>query len=103
MMLFESGAFLKWNVTGRTCGYWEGRQPELFSDLHAIDVKVNPLRLCGIEFRASQNGATNRFAVARVTLRIGEIQRRRAAYERKGRSCLKYALSGWMSTPIQSQ
>lgn len=45
MALFESGAFLKVERNRAHLRLLRRQQPQLFSDLHAIDVKFNPIRL----------------------------------------------------------
>src|SRR5262245_41398599 len=51
----------------------------------------------------SQDGATNRFAVVRVTLQRGESSGAEPHTKGNGRSCLKYALLVWMSTRTRLQ
>jgi len=68
----------------------------------SIITKAGPvLRFISEPF--SQDGATIRFAETRVTLRRDESSGAEPHAKGNGRSCLKYALSDWMSMPKRLQ
>jgi hypothetical protein len=82
-------------------GSWPGARPSgtAMSPGRSACVPILDVEL----LRSSQSGATNTIAVARITLRRGESSGAEPHTKGIGRSCLKYALQDWMSTPIPSR